>query len=131
MAIKPKTFCGDLTQPLKYFVINCGTNNLDTENPDEISDRLIFIALFLQKRMKHLQIVVDGLIPHDAINTKQTETVRSKPIITRQIDELQQILLPKTRHRMEKTKWWAQQNLLLQRKSPSPRKRKQKFGPIN
>ena len=75
MATKPKTFCGDLTQPLKCFVINCGTSNLDTENPDEISDGLICIALFLQKRMKHLQIVVNGLIPHDAINTKQRQTL--------------------------------------------------------
>ena len=64
-----------LQQSLKYVVITqvCGTNNLDTENPDETSDGLVWIALFLQKRIKHLQIVVNELIPRDAINTKQRQ----------------------------------------------------------
>ena len=62
-----------LPQSLKYVVINCGTNNLDTDNPDKISDGLICIALFFQKRMKDLQIVVNGLIPRDAINTKRRQ----------------------------------------------------------
>ena len=43
-----------LPQPLKYVVINCGANNLDTDNPGEISDGLICIALLFQKRLKHL-----------------------------------------------------------------------------
>ena len=62
-----------LPQSLKYVVINCGTNNLDTDNPDEISDGLICIALLFQKRMKQLLIVVNGLIPRDAINTKRRQ----------------------------------------------------------
>ena len=62
-----------LPQALKYVVINCGTNKLDTDNPDEISDRLICIALVFQKRLKHLQIIVDGFIPHDATNTRQRQ----------------------------------------------------------
>ena len=47
--------------------------NLDTDNLDEISDGLVCITLFFQKRMKHLQIVVNGLIPRDAINTKRRQ----------------------------------------------------------
>ena len=62
-----------LPQSLKYVVINCGTNNLDTYNPDKISDGLICIALLFQKRMKHLQIIVNGLIPRDAINTRRRQ----------------------------------------------------------
>ena len=58
-----------LPQSLKYVVINCGTNNLDTYNPDKISDGLICIAPLFQKRLKHLQIVINGLIPRDTINT--------------------------------------------------------------
>ena len=61
------------SQSLKYVIINCGTNNLDTDNPDEISDRLICIALLFQKRLKHLQIIVNGLIPRDAINTRRRQ----------------------------------------------------------
>ena len=64
-----------LPQSLKYVVINCSTNNLDTENPDEISGGPICIALFFQKRMKHLQIVVNGLIPRDAIKTKPRQNL--------------------------------------------------------
>ena len=58
-----------LPQSLKYVVINCGTNNLDTDNPDKTSDGLICIALLFQKRLKHLQIIVNGLISRDATNT--------------------------------------------------------------
>ena len=62
-----------LPQLLKYVVINCGTNNLDMDNPDKISDGLICIALLFQKRMKHLQIIVNGLISRDAINTRRRQ----------------------------------------------------------
>ena len=121
-----------LPQSLEYVVINCSTNNLDTDNPDEISDGLICIALLFQKRMKHLQIVVNGLILRDVINTKRRhQTVRSKPIATRQMHKLHQCLLPKTRIRLDNPRWWTQQNFLLQRQHPSPRKRKQKTGTIN
>ena len=54
-------------------VINCGTNNLDTDNPDEISDGLICIALLFQKRLKHLQIIVNGIIPRDATNARRRQ----------------------------------------------------------
>ena len=61
---KPKHeyFCVQLTsqsQSLKYVVINSGfvSYNLDTDNPDKISDGLICIALLFQKRLKHLQII--------------------------------------------------------------------------
>ena len=121
-----------LPQSLKYVVINCGTNNLETDNPDEISDGLICIALLFQKRMKHLQIVVNGLIPRDAIKTQtETKTVRNKPIATRQMQKLHQCLLPRTRNRLDNPRWWAQQNFLLQRQHPSPQKRKQRTGTIN
>ena len=62
-------------QSLKYEVINCGTNNLDNDNPDEISNGLSCIALFL------LCIVVNGLIPRDAINTER----RQKLLIVNQL----------------------------------------------
>ena len=62
-----------LPQSLKYVVINCGTNNLDMDNPDKISDRLICITLLFQKRLKHLQIIVNGIIPRDATNTRRQQ----------------------------------------------------------
>ena len=36
-----------LPQSHRYVVMNCDTNNLGTDNPDEMSDGLICIALFL------------------------------------------------------------------------------------
>ena len=62
-----------LPQSLKCVVINCGMNNLDTDNPDEIYDGLICIALLFQKRLKHLQIIVNGIISRDATNTRQRQ----------------------------------------------------------
>ena len=89
-----------LPNSLKYVVINCGMNNLDTDNPDKTSDGLICIVLLFQKRLKHLQSVVNVVIHCDAINTK-TKTVRSKTTVVGQIHELHQCLLPKTRHRLD------------------------------
>ena len=54
-------------------VINCFKNNLDSENPDEIFDGHIYITLFLQKQMKPLQIVVNGLVPRFTINAKMRQ----------------------------------------------------------
>ena len=61
----------------------------------------------------------------------KTNTVRSKPSVAREMHGLQQCLFPKTRHRLDKPRWWAQQNFLLQRQHPSPQKRKQITGTIN
>ena len=47
--------------------------SLDTANPDEISDGFICIALLFQKRLKNLQIIVNGLIPRDATNTRRRQ----------------------------------------------------------
>ena len=70
-----------LPQSHRYVVMNCDTNNLGTDNPDEMSDGLICIALFLHQRMKHFQIVGNGLFARDAINIKRRQkNVRSKPI---------------------------------------------------
>ena len=77
-------------------VINCFKNNLDSENPDEIFDGHIYITLFLQKQMKPLQIVVNGLVPRFTINAKMRLTAKSKLIATRQMRELHQCLLPKS-----------------------------------
>ena len=60
-----------LPQSLKCVIINCGTNNSDTDNSDKISDGLICIALLFQKRLKHLHIIANGFIPRGAINTKR------------------------------------------------------------
>ena len=45
--------------------------------------------------------------------------------------KLHKCLLPKTRYKLDNHRWWAQQNFILQRQHPSPRKRKQKTGTIN
>ena len=120
-----------LPQSLKYVVINCGTNNLDLDNSDKISNRLTCIVLVFQKRMKHLQIVVNGLIPCDAINTKHGKKLLEVNHLLQQMHKLHQCLLPKTRYRLDDPRCWAQQNLIPQKQHPSPRKQKQKSGTIN
>ena len=54
-----------LPQSLEDVVINCGTNNLDTDDSEKIADGLFCIALALQKRMNHLKIVINGVLPRD------------------------------------------------------------------
>ena len=61
----------------------------------------------------------------------KTKTIKSKSIVVRQMHELQQCLLPKTRYRLDNPRWWTQQNFLLQRQHPSPQKWEQKTGTIN
>ena len=41
-----------LPQSLKYVSINCGTDNLDTDNPDKISDRLYLYRAALSKTIE-------------------------------------------------------------------------------
>ena len=72
-----------------------------------------------------------GLFPMMQQTPDKDKTIRNKPVVTRQMDKLQQCLLSKTRYRLDNSRWWAQQNYVLQRQYPSPRKRKQKTGCIN
>ena len=54
-----------LPQSLEYILINCGTNNLDTGDSEKIADGLYCIALALKKRINHLNIVINGILPRD------------------------------------------------------------------
>ena len=58
-----------LSQSLEYVLINCGTNNLDTDDSEKIADGLFCIALALKKRINHLKIVINGILPRDERNT--------------------------------------------------------------
>ena len=63
-----------LPQSLEDVVINCGTNNLDTDDSEKIADGLFCIALALKKRMNHLKIVINGiLLPQDEQNTARRQ----------------------------------------------------------
>ena len=58
-----------LPQSLEYALIICGTNNLDTDDSEKIADGLFCIALALKKRINHLKIVINGILPRDERNT--------------------------------------------------------------
>ena len=62
-----------LPQSLEYIVISCGTNNLDTDDSEKIADGLFCIALALKKRMNHLKIVINGILPLDEQNTARRQ----------------------------------------------------------
>ena len=62
-----------LPQSLKYVVISCGTNNLDTDDSEKIADGLFCIALALKKRINHLKIVINGILPCDEQNTTRRQ----------------------------------------------------------
>ena len=58
-----------LPQSLEYVVISCGTNNHDTDDSEKIADDLLCIAFALKKRMNHLKIVINGILPRDEQST--------------------------------------------------------------
>ena len=62
-----------LPKSLEYVVISCGTNNLDTDDSEKIADGLFCIALALKKRMNHLKIVINGILPRDEQNTARRQ----------------------------------------------------------
>ena len=62
-----------LPQSLEYVVISCGTNNLDTDDSEKIADGLFCIALALKKRINHLKIVRNGILPRDEQNTARRQ----------------------------------------------------------
>ena len=58
-----------LPQSLEHVLINCGTNNLDINDSKKIADGLFCIALVLKKRVNHLKIVINEILPRDERNT--------------------------------------------------------------
>ena len=60
-------------QSLEYIVIICGTNNLDSDDSENIADGLFCIALALKKRMNHLKIVINRILRRDEQNTARRQ----------------------------------------------------------
>ena len=54
-------------------MIICGTNNLDSDDSENIADGLFCIALALKKRMNHLKIVINRILPRDEQNTARRQ----------------------------------------------------------
>ena len=62
-----------LPQSLQYVFINCGTNNLDTDDSEKITDGCFCITLALKKGSNYLKSVINGIIPCDERNTARTQ----------------------------------------------------------
>ena len=58
-----------LPQSLEYVLINCGTNNLDTDDSEKIANSIFCIALALKKRINYLKIMINRILPRDEKNT--------------------------------------------------------------
>ena len=54
-----------LPTSVEYIIIHCGTNNLGSNSPLQISERLINIVCMLKKNCKNLHIFVSCLLPRD------------------------------------------------------------------
>ena len=52
-----------LPQSLEYILINCGTNSLDTDDSEKVADGLFRITRALKKRIIHLKVVINGILP--------------------------------------------------------------------
>ena len=54
-----------ISSRVKFVVIHCGTNNIDTNAPNAIAQGILSIALTFQEKCDQIQIFVVGLLPRD------------------------------------------------------------------
>ena len=54
-----------LPKSIRYFVIHCGTNNIDTSSSDEISVGVVTIARSISHRYPNIEVIVGDLLPRD------------------------------------------------------------------
>ena len=62
-----------LPKLLEYVLIDCGTMNQDIDDSEKKTDGFFCITLALKKRMNHLKIVINGILPRDEQNTTKTQ----------------------------------------------------------
>ena len=65
-------------------------NNLDTDGSEKIADGIFCIALDLKKRMNHLKIVINEILPRDEQNMAGKQIIDSKRTTGKQVYLLRQ-----------------------------------------
>ena len=65
-------------------------NNLDTDGSEKIADCIFCIALDLKKRMNHLKIVINEILPRDEQNMARKQIIDSKRTTGKQVYLLRQ-----------------------------------------
>jgi len=66
-----------LPTSLKYIIIHCGTNDLDTSAPIVIANNIIDIGVTLKKRSPGSFIVITGLLPRDLVFTLKRQSIQN------------------------------------------------------
>ena len=50
---------------VKHIVVHCGTNNLDHNSPNDISNAIMEIGKTLRNKTSNIQIILTGILPRD------------------------------------------------------------------
>ena len=66
-----------LPNSLKYVVIQCGTNNIDRDQPRDIANSVISIGLKLQEKCRGRKVIVTGLLPRDSEWSQRRKKINS------------------------------------------------------
>ena len=64
-----------LPPSLQYIFIHCGTNNIEHNDPEVISDGLINLARVIKKKYKDVKIIISSLLPRDKANSQKLSLV--------------------------------------------------------
>ena len=65
-----------LPQSLRVAVLLCGTNNMQSDKPQDIAEGVIACGLKLQEKAPKLHVIVTGILPRDLHPTPMREQVQ-------------------------------------------------------
>ena len=59
-----------LPQSIRFIFVCSGTNNLETDCPQDIVDGLVCVALSLKRKLNHVHVIVSGILPRGLLPSK-------------------------------------------------------------
>ena len=69
-----------LPPSLQYIFIHCGTNNIEHNDPEVISDGLINLARIIKKKYRDVKIIISSVLPRDKASSQKRSFVISTNI---------------------------------------------------
>ena len=66
-----------LSPNINYVIVHCGTNNIDTNTPDDISNALVLAANLIHNYHPSVNVILSSVLPRDAASS-----LRRRKILT-------------------------------------------------
>ena len=65
-----------LSNSIKFVVVHCGTNNIDYNKPDDITNAIILIAEKLHLYHPTIKVILSGFLPRDTVTSLRREKIK-------------------------------------------------------